>query len=183
MPWNVPRWRRAFEVPAIKSLSVEVTGRRTKSGNGIRIDGVINARFTQICGVTLERMPRALTDEAFVTEYTLSAWEKYSEFDIEQAEVLTDDFIDIGEIIAQYFYLALDPYPARTPEEQLAKLAAETAQAARDIANAAPAKSPVAKTKLLSQDVIEKTLDQPVTAPEFTNDSAFFRYLKQIQSR
>ncbi len=172
-----------FEVPAVKSLSVEVTCRRTKSGNGIRIDGIINARFTQICGATLERMPRALSEEAFSTEYTLSAWEKYSEFDIDQAEVLTDDFIDIGEIIAQYFYLALDPYPVRTAEEQLARLAAETAQAARDIANAVPANPSAPKTELLTQEVIEKTLNLSVVASESATDSAFFRYLKQMQAR
>jgi len=110
-----------FDLLYVHNLSVELTYRRVRSGQMVRVDGRISATYGQLCAAT--NVPMALTmEEEFQTEYTLSVWEKVSEFDLDQPEVLTDDFLDLGEIVAQYFGLAIDPYARRAGAETLAEL-------------------------------------------------------------
>ncbi len=110
-----------FELSYVRNLSAEITYRRTRGGQMIRIDGRITATYGQLCGVTLAPMPLSM-EESFQTEYTLDPWEKYSEFDLDQPEILTDDFIDMGEVVAEYFGLGIDPYARRPGAERLPEL-------------------------------------------------------------
>ncbi len=121
-----------FDLPYVHSLSAEIIYRRARSGQMIRVEGRISAAYGQLCSAT--QAPMAMTmEEEFQTEYTLSAWEKVSEFDLDQPEVLTDDFIDLGEIAAQYFGLAIDPWARRAGVETLTELADDLTAAAREL--------------------------------------------------
>jgi len=110
-----------FDLPYVRNLTAEITYRRTRGGQMVRIDGRISANYGQLCSVSLTPMAMIMEEE-FQTEYTLSAWEKVSEFDLDQPEVLTDDFLDMGEIAAQYFGLVIDPYARRAGAETLIEL-------------------------------------------------------------
>ncbi|HCM83603.1 MAG TPA: hypothetical protein PKW15_02645 [Alphaproteobacteria bacterium] len=162
-----------FGLPYLRNLSAEVSYRRTRSGQMIRIDGRITANYSQLCSATMLPMP-VMMEESFQTEYTLVPWEKVSEFDLDQPEVLSDDFLDMGEIVAQYFGLAIDPYLRRPGTETLAELADSitaavgelTAQAEAAIAplkEAAPLPLPQAgnENEPLAVKLAEPTAESP----------------------
>ncbi len=196
-----------FDLPYIRNLSAEVSYRRTRNGQTIRIDGRITANYGQICGITVTPMPMTMED-SFITEYTLSAWEKVSEFDLDQPEVLVDDHIDMGEVVAQYFGLGIDPYAhkASAGAETLDNLVESIAEVVGALA-AAPAEamaldfvdvqqeeseteSLAAAGETIQEMPPESLLPEVVVAapePAKTYDSPpeslFFKYLRQMQSR
>jgi len=131
-----------FELPYVRNLSAEITYRRVGGGQMLRIDGRISATFGQLCASTMTPMVMTM-EESFQSKYTLSAWEKFSEFDLDQPEILTDDFLDLGEVAAQYFGLAIDPYAQRPSVETLAELTETITDTARElIEEIAPAAPP-----------------------------------------
>ena len=81
----------------------------------IRVTGTIRARLVQSCVVTLEPVPRTLS-EAISVLYTLPTAEQ-PEHEIEvlaegdEAEPLPEDGIDAGTVVAEHLALFLDPYP------------------------------------------------------------------------
>lgn len=199
-----------FELPYVRNLSVEITYRRTRSGQMVRIDGRITANYSQLCSATLAPMPMMM-EETFQTEYTLVPWEKFSEFDLDQPEVLSDDFVDVGEIAAQYFGLAIDPYARRAGNETLAELADSITEAVAEMVAQTEtaiqplqveiASTPVAndvavpelkingadeagqKTTAAIEELIVEMEEEPepVTPPKQQQESLFFRYLREIQ--
>lgn len=121
-----------FDVPHLRNLSAEITHRRIRGGQMVRIEGRITANYSQLCSATLLPMP-VMMEESFYTEYTLGPWEKYSEFDLDQPEVLTDDYLDVGEVVAQYFGLGIDPFRRRPNTETLAELADDITAAVAEL--------------------------------------------------
>lgn len=121
-----------FDLPHLRNLTAEVTHRRIRSGQMIRIEGRITANYSQLCSATALPMP-VMMEESFYTEYTLGPWEKYSEFDLDQPEVLTDDYLDLGEVVAQYFGLGIDPFRRRPNTETLSDLADDITAAVAEL--------------------------------------------------
>jgi len=199
-----------FDLLYVHNLSVELTYRRVRSGQMVRVDGRISATYGQLCAAT--NVPMALTmEEEFQTEYTLSVWEKVSEFDLDQPEVLTDDFLDLGEISAQYFGLAIDPYARRAGAETLAELTDILTEAARELAGQAdgyaesatdmgetvefayvpediepaPATAEIIAFPLPDQTDLSGDAPAEVLAKEqgAEPESLFFKYLRRLQSQ
>jgi uncharacterized metal-binding protein YceD (DUF177 family) len=105
-----------FSLPAIGSLKArgEV---RARPGGRWRLTARIEAEVTQLCVATLVPVG-ARIDERFEIDFTPPPRADAAELDIgaEDAEPLPDDGrLDVGEIVAQHFYLALDPFP-RAPD-------------------------------------------------------------------
>ncbi|KAB7647562.1 YceD family protein [Polymorphobacter fuscus] len=99
---------------------------------GIRVTGQIHASGNQPCVTTAEPVPFLITEPVnlLLTPHVPEGSEiELADADLD-AEPLTGDIIDMGEIAAQALALALDPYPrkkgARVPgvlTEEEARLA------------------------------------------------------------
>jgi len=193
-----------FDLPSVRNLSVELTYRRARGGQMVRVDGRISATYGQFCAAT--NVPMALTmEEEFQTEYTLTPWEKVSEFDLDQPEVLTDDFLDLGEIAAQYFGLGVDPYARRAGVETLAELVDSLGDASRELAwqggghtEAALGQSETVEFAKVVEDIktsqstaeiiafpaLVAALDsEPEMAAPDQSESLFFKYLRRLQGQ
>jgi uncharacterized metal-binding protein YceD (DUF177 family) len=105
-----------FALPSIGSLTArgEV---RARPGGRWRLTARIVADVTQLCVATLAPVA-AHIDERFAIDFVPPPRGDAAELDIgaEDAEPLPEDGrLDVGEIVAQHLYLALDPFP-RAPD-------------------------------------------------------------------
>jgi uncharacterized metal-binding protein YceD (DUF177 family) len=103
-----------FALLAVDAFTAELTVRRRPEGGWIEVAGLVTAAVVQTCVVTME--PVAATVEAEVVELFDDSGEiDAAEIDLdpmaETPEPVSGDSLDIGEIAAQSFGLALDPYP------------------------------------------------------------------------
>ena len=117
-----------FGLHEVRWFRATVDVRRVGPGAGdVRLTGRINAEMWPVCVVTLEPFRQALS-EAFSLRYLMrqpqpddGADEEEEEvecdLDGEDTEPLTAGIIDVGEVVAQYFGLALDAHP-RAPDAQ-----------------------------------------------------------------
>lgn len=111
---------KRFGLEAIEELSAEVTARR--EGRRIRIEGRFRGKPVQRCVVT-DRPVGSTLKEDFAVVFLPEIAEAEAEGDDgdldihtwEDFEPLTGDWVDVGEVVAQSFSLALEPYP-RSPE-------------------------------------------------------------------
>jgi uncharacterized metal-binding protein YceD (DUF177 family) len=112
----------------------------SRNGERVKLDGEIRARLHQICVVTLEPFPVALTvpvkldfaPEAIAAAASARA-DDDEEIDIEvllneedPPESIVDGHIDLGAVTLEFLALALDPYP-RKPGVSFAEPAPEEA--------------------------------------------------------
>jgi len=106
---------RRFEVVALDSLAGTVQVAPRAVGHGVRVEGRFNARVTQLCVVTLERFESDIADDFRLElvdpdELENAGGEEFRDDDVEPLEGPT---LDLGELVAQYLSLALDPYPRK----------------------------------------------------------------------
>lgn len=106
-----------FGLLALDSLTATVRLKRGRGGR-IRLDGEFAADVVQSCVVTLEPVKSRVADSFTVTFAPTSDLDTGPELDLspwaeELPEPLEGDVIDIGETVAQFLSLALDPYPRR----------------------------------------------------------------------
>jgi uncharacterized metal-binding protein YceD (DUF177 family) len=105
-----------FSLPSIESLAA--TGAvRARAGGRWRLTARIQARVTQLCVMSLKPVA-ATIDERFEIDFAAPPRGEQTDLDIgaEDAEPLPEDGrLDVGEIVAQHLYLALDPFP-RAPD-------------------------------------------------------------------
>ncbi|MCX8500144.1 MAG: hypothetical protein ORO03_00370 [Alphaproteobacteria bacterium] len=114
-----------FDLISIESLTARVTLRRTSGNRVIHLSAEFRARCEQKSVVSLEPVATEVTDHCscdFVIAREVEgdpAHRREIEFDAldEDCEWLTEPSIDIGEVIAQYFYLSLPSFPRRPGEE------------------------------------------------------------------
>ena len=110
-----------FDLPSVESLHWEVKSAPWRGG--VRLTGRIRASVVQECVVTLDPVPAEVDEEfdrGFVPFGDLYSEDKPgSEHEIvadrelgDIPEALTDP-LDIGEIVAEEFGVALDPYPRK----------------------------------------------------------------------
>lgn len=109
-----------FGLIGLDRLEATVTLHREAGQGDVRLNGHIDGVVTQPCVVTLEPFSAPVEDE-FVMRYvargtsTDKALEAEDEVECdlqgEDIEMLSGETVDVGEAVAQYFCLALDPHP------------------------------------------------------------------------
>ena len=113
-----------FGLRRLSNLVGTVNIRRISGSDTVKIDGKFSAEVVQACVVSLQDVP-ALVEGTFDTYFTQSGGETRNEIefslddDLEAAEIVSNGMIDMGEVVAQYLSLELEPYP-RAPGVSLA---------------------------------------------------------------
>ncbi|WP_178133762.1 YceD family protein [Vineibacter terrae] len=115
---------KRFGILALPSLSANVT-LCAEGESQWRVEGRLKALVVQACGITLDPVEQAI-DEAFVLRFTTQPEELDRDsgeliVGSEAAEPLSDDALDLGEIVADQLALAIDPFP-RKPGVALADI-------------------------------------------------------------
>ncbi|MBI3442039.1 MAG: DUF177 domain-containing protein [Proteobacteria bacterium] len=128
---------RRFDLRSLSGLKGNLTILRISEGKLIRVRGDMEADVVQSCVVSLQDVP-ARIQIPFDTSFTEDGEEVFDadmEFDLELEEdpheVMYNGIIDMGELVAQYLSLELDPYP-RAPGVSLAAQLAETGTAPKN---------------------------------------------------
>jgi uncharacterized metal-binding protein YceD (DUF177 family) len=116
-----------FDLRELSDLKAKLSIRRVAGGEVIRIDGAIEADVVQACVVSLRDVHSRVESkfETFFTEDSID------EDDEDAPEMVSNGYIDLGEVVAQYLSLELDPYP-RAPGVSLAAQMAEVGVKAPD---------------------------------------------------
>ena len=83
-------------------------------GNALRVDGDLRADVVQSCVVTLSPVESRLKERL---ELAFARERPGETFGLDDAEPLTGDALDVGELVAEELSLALDPYP-RLPDAE-----------------------------------------------------------------
>lgn len=112
---------RRFGLLSLDSLKASISLSRV-SGNAVRVSADFVADVVQACVVTLEPVASRVTESFGVTfapdvEIGPDIDEDLTDLAEDLPEPLIGGTIDIGETVAQYLALALDPYP-RAPGVQ-----------------------------------------------------------------
>lgn len=114
---------KRFGVLGIEALSAKFKLKRVRAGRAVRLEGSVEGAVTQACVVSLAPVRQAIREE-FVTLYVPEADLKPIETDDEGnlsldaflgdeelEEAMPEGPLDLGEIAAQEFAVAIDPYP------------------------------------------------------------------------
>ena len=107
---------RRFSVVAIGSLTAALRLRRDAATGLIHVDGTFGADVTQNCSISNEAFSEHITEE-IEDDFTENPVEEdlHGEIvftaDYNPPEPILDGIIDLGEMIAQFLSLSLDPYP------------------------------------------------------------------------
>jgi hypothetical protein len=127
-----------FGLRAIKDLSAQLTVRRVPASALLRIDGAFQGNIVQACVVSLQDVPERVAG-TFDTYLTQNPADIKDEDDIDFAaasdmddmELIENGILDMGELVAQYFSLDINPYP-RAPGVSLAAQQSEAGLAAKN---------------------------------------------------
>lgn len=116
--------KRRLDLLALERLAAELRFERTDEG-AIRVHGRVRAQLAQSCVVTLEPVPRTISEPVSVLYAPLPEEASGREVEVlaegEEAEPLPAGGIDVSEIVAEHLALVLDPYPRHpdAPDEPL----------------------------------------------------------------
>jgi uncharacterized metal-binding protein YceD (DUF177 family) len=101
-----------FALPSIDRLEADATLRRESAI--IRAEGRLRALATQSCVATGEPVP-ARIDEPFALRFEPEDGPPSEEVELDEGDLdvigYSGNAIDLGEVVAQTFALALDPFP------------------------------------------------------------------------
>jgi hypothetical protein len=107
---------RRFELEALAALSASLRILPLSGGVGARVEGRFQARLTRLCVISLEPFDAEVA-ESFKLDLLPAelidnggAVEQFTEEDVEP---FAGPSLDLGELVAQYLALALDPHPRR----------------------------------------------------------------------
>lgn len=103
-----------FDLLSVDTFEAALMVRRRRQGGWIEVSGTLTASVTQSCVVTTDPVPASVTaeiEELFDDSGETRAEEIDLDFTSDTPEPVDGDSIDVGEIAAQAFGLALDPYP------------------------------------------------------------------------
>lgn len=110
---------RRFRVKSIESLKAKFSIASTQEEGIYKLEGTVLAHVTQTCVATFVDLPLS-TEESFVVFlYEPSLTDKINALDITDErdfEEISAGRVDVGELVAQYLALALDPYPRQKEE-------------------------------------------------------------------
>lgn len=129
---------KRFELVSIDSLKAELTI-STASNGEVTVRGPMTAEIVQNCVATLEPVPELVEDtievlfSPHVSEDDLPSdpddLEDLSEEELmallDQPEPLVDGKIDLGEVVAQFLAVAMNPYPRKEGAELPAAVTTE----------------------------------------------------------
>jgi len=114
---------KRFDILGIDSLEAMLKINRTRGGRAVRVEGRITASLTQACIVSLQPVAQTM-DATFTVVFVPSEDLKPLPVDEDGAidvdaidpdeeleEALPEGPLDLGELVAQEFAVALDPYP------------------------------------------------------------------------
>ncbi|MFO1148935.1 MAG: YceD family protein [Alsobacter sp.] len=92
--------------------------RLTRNGRVVHVAGEVSADVQQVCVVSLEPFPAAVTepvDVRFAEDARPSEREEeeLSEHDLDAPEPLLGGVVDVGSLTAEFLALGLDPYPRK----------------------------------------------------------------------
>lgn len=131
---------KRFDLRELSNLKADLRIRRVEGGDVVRLEGKLTADVVQTCVVSLQDVHAHIEGEfdTFLAEEGKHASKKFgdeAEFGIDDddtaPEVITNGQLDLGEIVAQYLSVELDPYP-RAPG---VSLAAQLAEAGIEVKN------------------------------------------------
>jgi len=105
---------KRFDLPSIMTMSV--TSNLQLHDEEIHLSGTIDAKFKQFCSIRGEPFPASVMEKfaiIFLPRASDTKSEEEIELTAEECDIIEyeGNQIDIGEAIAQTFFLALDPYP------------------------------------------------------------------------
>jgi len=103
-----------YSLLSLDALEAQLTVRSDVAGE-IVVEGRLQAEVVQECVITLEPVAETVTGP-FEQRYTLHAGDPVADLeigpdDIEPPEPVIGDIIDLGELVAQYLSLFINPYP------------------------------------------------------------------------
>lgn len=101
-----------FGQQSIRDLRACLTLAWLNPGRILSVSGSIGAEVLQTCVVSLEAV-RSVVEEDINLVFARDAEELRDIEDRKDAELLEGETIDLGEVVAEEFSLALDPYPRR----------------------------------------------------------------------
>lgn len=105
---------KRFDILAVEKLTAIVKA-TMKAGDIYRIKGDIQASVVQACGVTLAPCPEIVKEtfeETLTTNPNKVAHEDETDADIEKpVDVIEGNLINVGEVVAQWLALSLNPFP------------------------------------------------------------------------
>jgi len=114
---------KRFSILGIDRLEAELKVRRVRAGRAVRVEGRIQAALSQACVVSLQPVAQTMDAEfavVFVPAEDLKPLpvDEDGAIDVdaldpdeELEEQLPDGPLDLGELVAQEFAVAIDPYP------------------------------------------------------------------------
>lgn len=119
---------KRFGLQSIDRLAARARYRRVlaRDGSGpvVRVEIDFDADVTQLSVVSLEPLATRIEERRLITEYALesdpdsgAAVVDISPDEIDPPEPLINGRFDLGELVAEYFALSLDPYPRETAGE------------------------------------------------------------------
>ena len=118
-----------FDLRELSGLKAKINIRRVTGGPAIRVEGSFEAEVVQTCVVSLQDV-HARVEGHFDTFFTEETEKLGPDLDLTiddddtSPEMIAKGMIDLGEVVAQYLALELDPYP-RAPGVSLAAQLAE----------------------------------------------------------
>jgi uncharacterized metal-binding protein YceD (DUF177 family) len=115
-----------FDLQSLSSLKAKLKILRVSDGNILRVEGDLEAEVVQTCVVSLQGVPAEIKAH-FDTYFTEGGkegleGEELLHIDVEEEFpdlIVSNGQLDMGELVAQYLALELDPYP-RAPGVSLA---------------------------------------------------------------
>lgn len=130
------RLAERFGISAVDALSATVTLDARDDGRFVVAKGAFTAAVTQTCVVTLEPLPRTVSEQFVVRLAGVPEPDENAVVDLDptaedEPEPIEGGSIDIGELVAQHLLLALDPYP-RAEGVELDPRASAAGEAAPD---------------------------------------------------
>lgn len=107
---------KRFGLDAVEALEAKVHAKPFARGELVRLTGHLTARVTQTCGVTLVPVHSDVTSD-FEMVFTFAppvpdAVEVELDAEAEDPpEPIVEGVIDVGEVVAEQFALAINPFP------------------------------------------------------------------------
>lgn len=117
-----------FALQDLSRLSAKLAIRRVRGGKYVSVSGHVSGAAVQSCVISLEPVPAVVESDFALVLGPIDSAPERGEIDLtgedDELEPWPEEGLDLGEIAAQYFSLALDPYPraegAAVPEDYIA---------------------------------------------------------------
>lgn len=131
---------KRFDLRELSNFKADLRIRRVEGGDVVRLEGKLSADVVQTCVISLQDVHAHIDGEfdTFLAETGKHTAKKFGDEadlgiddDDTAPEVIHNGQLDLGEIVAQYLSVELDPYP-RAPG---VSLAAQLAEAGLEVKN------------------------------------------------